>query len=67
MIMGAFLLVIAVGALVISWLTSQATQNAFNLYTTRSGQSSDLILKVKLAGGFRPVEACQEQAFAVEF
>jgi predicted PurR-regulated permease PerM len=37
-LMGAFLLVIAIGALVISVLTSQATQNAFNLYTTRSGQ-----------------------------
>jgi signal transduction histidine kinase len=37
-LMGAFLLVIAIVALVISVLTSQATQNAFNLYTTRSGQ-----------------------------
>jgi signal transduction histidine kinase len=37
-LMGAFLLVIAIGALVISVLTSQATRNAFNLYTTRSGQ-----------------------------
>ena len=38
-LMGAFLLVIAIGALVISLLTSQATQNAFTLYTTRSGQA----------------------------
>jgi two-component system OmpR family sensor kinase/two-component system sensor histidine kinase BaeS len=37
-LMGAFLLVIAIGATVISILTSQATQNAFTLYTTRSGQ-----------------------------
>jgi signal transduction histidine kinase len=37
-LMGAFLLVIAIGALVISWFTSQATHTAFNLYTTRSGQ-----------------------------
>jgi signal transduction histidine kinase len=37
-LMGAFLLVIAIGALVIFFLTSQATQNAFTLYTTRSGQ-----------------------------
>jgi signal transduction histidine kinase len=37
-LMGAFLLVIAIGALVIFLLTSQATQNAFNLYSTRSGQ-----------------------------
>jgi two-component system, OmpR family, sensor kinase len=38
-LMGAFLLVIAIGALVISFLTSQATQAAFSLYTTRSGQA----------------------------
>lgn len=37
-LMGAFLLVIAIGSLVISALTTQATQNAFTLYTTRSGQ-----------------------------
>ncbi|MDD5371213.1 MAG: HAMP domain-containing protein, partial [Anaerolineaceae bacterium] len=37
-LMGAFLLVIAIGALVMALLTSQATQNAFNLYTTHSGQ-----------------------------
>lgn len=38
-LMGAFLLVIAIGAVVISLLTSLATQSAFNLYTTRSGQA----------------------------
>jgi signal transduction histidine kinase len=37
-LMGAFLVVIAIGALVISELTSLATRNAFTLYTTRSGQ-----------------------------
>jgi signal transduction histidine kinase len=37
-LVGAFLLVIAVGALVIWWLASQAAQSAYNLYTTRSGQ-----------------------------
>lgn len=37
-LLGAFLLVITIGALIISTLTSQATRNAFNLYTTRSGQ-----------------------------
>jgi len=36
-LMGAFLLVIAIGALVYAYLTSRATQNAFNLYTTRNG------------------------------
>lgn len=35
---GAFLLVIAIGALVVSILTSQATRGAFNVYTTRSSQ-----------------------------
>lgn len=38
-LMGAFLLVIAIGAVVISLMTSQATQSAFNLYSTRSGQA----------------------------
>jgi hypothetical protein len=38
-LMGAFLLVIAIGALVISWLVSRATQSAFSLYTTRNGQA----------------------------
>ncbi|MGE5221677.1 MAG: sensor histidine kinase [Omnitrophica WOR_2 bacterium] len=38
-LMGAFLLVIAIGALVILWMSNRATQNAFNLYTTRSGQA----------------------------
>ncbi len=37
-LMGAFLLVIAIGAIVIAWMASRATQNAFNLYNTRNGQ-----------------------------
>jgi signal transduction histidine kinase len=37
-LIGAFLLIIAVGGLVTSLLTSRATLSAFNLYTTRSGQ-----------------------------
>jgi two-component system OmpR family sensor kinase len=37
--MGAFLLVVAMSAIVIFWLTSRATQNAFNLYATRNGQA----------------------------
>jgi len=37
-LLGAFLLVIAIGSLVISLLISKATENAFTLYTTRSGQ-----------------------------
>ncbi len=37
-LLGAFLIIIAVGGLVTSVLTSRATLRAFNLYTTRSGQ-----------------------------
>lgn len=36
--MAAFLLIVAVGGFVISLLISTATQSAFSLYTTRSGQ-----------------------------
>ncbi len=38
-LLGAFLLIIMVGGVVTSTLTSKATQSAFNLYTTRSGQA----------------------------
>src|SRR4030065_1849642 len=38
-LMGAFLLVVAIGAIIIFWLPSRATQNAFNLYATRNGQA----------------------------
>jgi two-component system, OmpR family, sensor kinase len=38
-LIGAFLFVIAVGAIVIWALVSQETSSAFNLYTTRSGQA----------------------------
>lgn len=38
-LMGAFLLVVAMSAIVIFWLTSRATKNAFNLYATRNGQA----------------------------
>ena len=37
-LMGAFLLVVAIGGVMIFWLTSRATQNAFNLYASRNGQ-----------------------------
>lgn len=49
-LMGAFLLVIAIGAVVISWLTSRAMDNAFSLYTTRSGQAWAQQLSPVLAG-----------------
>ncbi len=38
-LIGAFLVVIAIGSIMISILTSIATQSAFNLYTTRNGQA----------------------------
>lgn len=38
-LIGAFLVVIATGSVMISILTSRATQSAFNLYTTRNGQA----------------------------
>ena len=44
-LLGAFLLVIAIGAVVISVLVSKATQNAFSIYTNRNGR----ILAEKLA------------------
>jgi len=37
-LLGAFLVVIAIGAVIMSVLTSQATQSAFALYSTRSGK-----------------------------
>jgi signal transduction histidine kinase len=37
--LGAFLLVIAIGAAVIALLVSRATQSAFYIYSTRSGQA----------------------------
>jgi signal transduction histidine kinase len=48
-LMGTFLLVIAIGSAVIAILISQATRNAFNLYTTRSGQVWALRLAPDLA------------------
>ena len=38
-LLGAFLFIIVVGGSVIAVLTARATQSAFNIYTTRSGQS----------------------------
>jgi two-component system OmpR family sensor kinase len=37
-LLGAFILVISIGSLIIFFLVSRATQKAFSLYTTRSGQ-----------------------------
>ncbi len=51
-LMGAFLLVIAIGAVVIAWMTSRATQNAFNLYSTRNGQAWSQLLAPALGEYF---------------
>ncbi len=38
-LLGAFLLIIAIGAVVNSWLTSKAMDNAFSLYSKRNSQA----------------------------
>jgi signal transduction histidine kinase len=48
-LMGAFLLVIALGAVVITILTNQATRSAFSIYTTRNGQAWAQSLAPELA------------------
>jgi signal transduction histidine kinase len=68
-LLGTFLLVIAIGSLVIYFLTSRATQNAFNLYTTRSGQVWAQRLAPVLAdfytrnGSWQGVDAILQQDF----
>jgi signal transduction histidine kinase len=59
-LMGAFLLVIAIGAGVISWLTSQATKNAFSLYTTRNGQAWAQQLSPSLAEYYAANQSWQD-------
>jgi signal transduction histidine kinase len=58
-LMGTFLLVIAIGALVISVLVSQATRSAFNLYTTRSGQVWAQRLAIDLADYYAQAHSWQ--------
>jgi len=66
-LMGAFLLVIAIGAVVISLLTANATRSAFDIYTTRSGQAYAQSLAPSLAeyyiqnGGWNGVDAVLHQ------
>ena len=61
-LMGAFAAVISIGALVISVMTSQATQHAFTLYTTRNGQiwaqqlASSLGKYYSDSGGWQDIE-----------
>ncbi len=58
-LMGAFLLVIAVGALVISISTALSTRSAFNLYTTRSGQAWAQQLAPQMAGYYAQTQSWQ--------
>lgn len=48
-LLGAFLLVVAVGAGIIAWTISRAAENAFTVYTTRSGQAWAQALAPQLA------------------
>ncbi len=70
-LIGAFLLVVLIGALVIYGLTSQATQKAFTLYTTRSGQVWAQRLAPVLAdyyaqkGNWQGVESILQQGLSV--
>ncbi len=56
-LMGAFLLVIAIGALVISISTALSTRSAFTLYTTRSGQAWAQQLAPRLADYYAQTKA----------
>jgi signal transduction histidine kinase len=58
-LMGAFLLVIAIGALAISIMTSLATRSAFNMYTTRSGQAWAQQLAPELANYYTQTKSWQ--------
>lgn len=58
-LLGAFLLVVAVGGLIISLLTTKATQSAFNLYTTRSGKIWAERLAPSLAGFYSQTNSWQ--------
>lgn len=69
-LMGAFLLVIAIGALVIYFLTTRATQTAFHLYATQSSQNWAQRLapiyadRYAQAGSWEGVEATIQTDFA---
>ncbi len=58
-LLGAFFLVVAIGVVVISVLTSQATQKAFTLYTTRSGQVWALRLAPELVDYYTQAQSWQ--------
>jgi signal transduction histidine kinase len=58
-LMGAFLLVIVIGALVISILTSRLTRSAFTLYATRNGQVWALQLAPQLANYYTQTKSWQ--------
>ena len=58
-LMGAFVLVIAIGAGHFYLLTALATRSAFNLYTTRSGQVWALQLAPQLADYYTQTNSWQ--------
>lgn len=59
-LMGAFVLVIVIGALVIYFLTTQATQNAFRLYTTQNSQLIAASLAPDFANFFTQANSWQD-------
>lgn len=71
-LMGAFLLVIVIGALVIYFLTTQATQNAFRLYTTQNSQlvaerlAPDFANFYAQANSWQGVDAFMQTSLVVE-
>src|SRR5512146_499235 len=70
-LMGAFALVIVIGALVIYFLTTQATQNAFRLYTTQNSQlwaerlAPDFAKFYSQANSWQGVEAFMQTSLSI--
>lgn len=71
-LLGAFLVIIAIGGLVTSFLTSRATLRAFNLYTTRSGQiwaqrlAPDLVEYYELNNSWQGVDVFLEASWMTQ-
>jgi len=71
-LLGAFLIIIVMGGLVTSLLTSRATLSAFNLYTTRSGQiwaqrlAPDLVEYYELNNSWKGVDVFLEESWMTQ-
>jgi len=65
-LVGAFLLVIAIGSLVIYFITTQVTRRAFSLYSTRSGQVWGQRLALELADYYSQNQGWQGVAFILQ-